>query len=106
MFCAVLGQDITTGERLQDQWSSGCFYYSNFKEMQQYSLTAYFIYIELSSVYYSFHFLFKTLIVGTRYIRLNEAVKMSTHNVSLRAKIKTKNCIPLYTPVLLYKSGV
>ena len=30
---------------------------------------------------------------------------MSTHNQCLRAKIR-KKCIPLYTPVLLYNSGV
>ena len=37
--------------------------------------------------------------------RLIETVLMSTHNLCFRAKIR-KKCIPLYTPVLLYKSGV
>ena len=36
---------------------------------------------------------------------LAEAVLTSTHNLCFRAKNK-KKCIPLYTPVLLYKSGV
>ena len=45
-----------------------------------------------------FLFLLKTLIVG-------EAVLTSTHNLCFRAKIGEK-CKPLYTPVLLYKSGV
>ena len=34
-----------------------------------------------------------------------EVVLTSTHNLCFRAKIRRK-CIPLYTPVLLYKSGV
>ena len=36
---------------------------------------------------------------------LGEAVLMSTHNLCFAQKI-TKICIPLHTPVLLYKSGV
>ena len=52
-----------------------------------------------------FLFLLKTLIVGTRYNRLGEAVLMSTHNLCFGAKIR-KIGIPLHTPVLLYKSGV
>ena len=35
----------------------------------------------------------------------HEAVLTSTHNLCFGAKIR-KICIPLYTPVLLYKSGV
>ena len=35
----------------------------------------------------------------------SEAVLTSTHNLCFKAKIRTL-CIPLYTPVLLYKCGV
>ena len=34
-----------------------------------------------------------------------EAVLTSTHNLCFRAKIR-KLCIPMLTPILLYKSGV
>ena len=40
-----------------------------------------------------FLFLLKTLIVGTRRNRLNEAVLTSTHNLCFRAKIR-KNVYP------------
>ena len=52
-----------------------------------------------------FLFLLKTLIVGRHKNRLIEAVLMSTHNLCFREK-KRKKCIPLYTQVSLYKSGV
>ena len=46
-----------------------------------------------------------TLIVGTGKNRLGEAVLISTHILCFEARIR-KIGIPLYTPVLLYKSGV
>ena len=49
--------------------------------------------------------LLKTLIVGTRQIRLGEAVLTSTHNLCFGPKIR-KIGTPLHTPDLLYKSGV
>ena len=45
--------------------------------------------------------------MGTHYNRLVEAVLTSTHNLCFGAKIrKIGTCIPLHTPVLLYKRGV
>ena len=46
--------------------------------------------------------------VGTRYNGLGEAVLTSTHNVCFESKIRKNigTCIPLRTPVLLYKSGI
>ena len=43
--------------------------------------------------------------MGTRQNRIGEAVLTSTHKLCFEAKIR-KIGIPLYSPVLLYKSGV
>ena len=49
-------------------------------------------------------FMLKTLIVGTPYNRLGEGVLMSTRNLCFGSKIKIGT--PLYTPVLIYRTGV
>ena len=49
-------------------------------------------------------FMLKTLIVGTRYNRLAEAVLTSTHKLCFDQKIR-KIGIPLHTPCFLYKIG-
>ena len=52
-----------------------------------------------------FSIMLKTLIMGTLGNCLGEVVLMSTHNLCFRLKMR-KIGITLYTPVLLYKSGV
>ena len=51
-----------------------------------------------------YFFFIKTEIVGIRKNCRGEGVLMSTHNVCFGSKIRQN--LPLYTPVLLYKSGV
>ena len=52
-----------------------------------------------------FLFLLKTLIVGTRWNRLSEAVLTSTHNLCFRAKIR-KMYTPVHASFTIQKWGV